>query len=504
MAWTEQDLRDVIAQRLRSPRVIVVSNRGPLAHEWKNERLTWARPAGGVTTALDPVLKACGGTWIAQGFTDADRFACDANAHVGVPPDKPRYQLRRVFLPNELQTGFYDGLANGALWPLCHHTFQRPDFDPAAWDCYRVANEIFADAVLEEAGSEPAFVFIQDYHFALLPQIIKERNPNLIVGQFWHIPWPNAEILRVFPWHKELLRGLLGNDLLGFHLRTHCANFMTAVEQNVEAIVDSVQMEVRRSDRTTLVRPFPISIDFTTHSELASSPQAAEEARAWRQRIGSWNGEWLGIAIDRVDYTKGIPERLKAVDALFAAYPEYRGKVKLVQIGVPSRENVPAYAQLSEDIHNAVRAINQRWGFLNWEPISYFHEQFSQVELMGLHRLADFCVVSSLHDGMNLVAKEYVASRTDEDGVLVLSQFAGAAAELTGAVQFNPFHLELARDSIRAAIEMPEEERRARMRKLREVVAENNIFRWAGKIMSNFAKLEPSETPAGTTWALAT
>jgi trehalose 6-phosphate synthase len=358
---------------------------------------------------------------------------CDPTGHIKVPPESPRYTLRRVFLPPEIDAGFYGGLSNGGLWPLCHTTFNRPRFEPADWDCYRLVNELFADAVLEEAKDGPALVFVQDYHFALLPLLLKERNPNLVVGQFWHIPWPNPEILRVFPWQRELLSGMLGNDLLGFHLRRHAANFLSTVDQTVEAVVDHVGMEIRRGDHTTLVRAFPISIDFHKHAATATTNAVTLETTRWRERLGYPQGP-IGIGIDRVDYIKGIPERLRAVQSLLANYPEYVGRLQFVQIGVPSRQDVPEYRALAAEIDATVKSINGQWQDGAWKPVHYFRQQFSQVELMGLHRMADFCLVSSLDDGMNLVAKEFVASRNDESGVLVLSRFAGAASELTEAL----------------------------------------------------------------------
>lgn len=497
MAWTYDSLQEVVTQRLQGLKLIVVSNRAPYVHNRVNGKAQCHQPASGLATALEPVMRACGGVWIAQGTGSADRETADRAGRIAVPPDAPAYTLRRVFLPPELDSGFYTGLSNTGLWPLCHITFNRPRFDPSHWDCYRVVNELFADAVLEEANGEPALVFVQDYHFALLPLLLKERNANLLVSQFWHIPWPNPEVFRVFPWQKELVSGMLGNDLLGFHLRRHGANFLATVDQTVEAMADHVSMEIRRNDRTTLVRPYPISIDFHRHSAVAAGTDVAREMAQWQERLHDWPGR-LGIGIDRVDYTKGIPERLRALDSLLAEYPEYRGNVQFVQIGVPSREAVPEYAQLAGEIEAAVNQINDRWSTPAWKPVIYFHRQFSQVELMALHQLADFCIVSSLHDGMNLVAKEFVASRNDEQGVLILSRFAGAAAELTDALVFNPYDLDQTRDAMRAALEMDAAEVRRRMQKLRETVAANNVYRWAGKFLSTLSRLEVNDEGALT------
>ncbi|MFN0171612.1 MAG: trehalose-6-phosphate synthase [Bryobacteraceae bacterium] len=497
MTWTRETLREWIQQQMRGLRLIVVSNRAPYVHRRVNGVVECVRPASGMAAALEPVMRACGGVWVAQGTGDADAETCGSSGRLRVPPEDSQYTLRRVFLPPDIESGFYNGLANGGLWPLCHITFNRPRFDPADWNCYRLVNEIFADAVIEEAANEPAMVFVQDYHFALLPLLLKERNPNLVIGHFWHIPWPNPEIFRVFPWQRELMSGMLGNDLVGFHLRRHCVNFLDTVDQTIESLVDHVGMEIRRGDRTTLVRPFPISIDFEQHSAIAGGDEAAREAQRWMRRLGNPPGP-IGIGIDRVDYTKGIPERLRAIESLLLNYPEYRGSFQFVQIGVPSREGVPEYRRLAGEIDATVDRINGKWSRGAWKPVVYFHRQYSQVELMGLHRLAAFCMVNSLHDGMNLVAKEFIASRSDEEAVLMLSQFAGAASELPEALIFNPFDLDETRETIRTAIEMRHGERRRRMQRLRESVASNDVYRWAGKILSTLSRFEVAEEAAAT------
>jgi trehalose 6-phosphate synthase len=448
-----------------------------------------------MATALDPMMLACGGTWVGHGSGDADRLTVDADDRVRVPPENPRYTLRRVWLTKEQEEGYYHGLANGGLWPLCHVVFTRPLFDPDNWRAYREVNERFADAVLEEAGDEPAFVFIQDYHFGLLPRILKRQNPKLTVAQFWHIPWPNAETFRAFPWKEELLDGLLGNDLLGFHLNYHCQNFLETVDRNLESRIDRETSEVQRGGHSTRVRPFPISIDFERSSAVASGPDVEREVARFRHRL-KLKGKLLGLGIERIDYTKGIPERLQALDRLLDTHPEYRGRLVFAQAGVPSRGHIRAYQELDDQIDDLVERINWKWRAGDWQPILYEKRHFNQIEMMALHRLADFCTVSSLHDGMNLVAKEFVASRVDEGGVLILSRFAGAARELTDAVMVNPFSVEELSDAMHEALSMPDEERARRMRRMREVVAENNVYRWAGKIVSTLLRIEPEDVAA--------
>lgn len=489
MSWTRGILKQLARDRLADYNLIVVSNREPYIHSYVNEQIECFQPASGMAAALDPVMEACGGVWVAHGSGNADREVTDSNSRIPVPPGDPRYTLRRVWLTPEQEQGYYYGLANSGLWPLCHIAFTRPVFRPSDWQAYREVNQLFADAVLEEAGDKPSFVFIQDYHFGLLPRLLKDRNPNLIVAQFWHIPWPNRETFRAFPWKEELLDGMLANDLLGFHLRYHCVNFLQTVDRTFEAMIDLEQSEIKRAGRTTLVRPFPISIDFEEHNELAASPAVDREMERWRRRLEP-DGMFLGIGIDRIDYTKGIPDRLRALDHFFEHYPAYRGRVKFAQIGVPSRSQVPEYKRIDEEIDSVVSEINAKWGCRAWKPIEYIKKHQGPVSMMALHRLANFCVVSSLHDGMNLVAKEFVASRRDENGVLILSQFTGAATELAEALLVNPFAMDEIAEAIAKAIQMPEAEQRRRMQRMRTTVAENNIYRWAAKIVSTLTKFD--------------
>lgn len=495
--WTKDALQELIHNRLGEQRLIVVANREPYQHRYSGGRIECVSPAGGVVSALDPIVQACGGIWVAHGNGNADRRTADANGRLSVPPDDPSYTLRRLWLTKEQENGFYNSVANAALWPLCHKVFVRPDFNPKHWPVYREVNELYAKAVLEEAGADPAFVFVQDYHFGLLPKMLKETNANLIVAQFWHIPWPNPEVFQVFPWKEELLDGMLGNDLLGFHLRYHCQNFLDTVDRTLEAKVDYEKFEVTRGGKVTVVRPFPISIDFEAHAEEAESTAVDQQMDRWRQQLRI-DDELIGIGIgiDRLDYTKGIPERLRAMDRLLEVNPDLRERIVFIQIGVPNRTHVRQYQLLDDEVDALVEQINWRWSTESWRPIIYLKQQYGPVDMMALHRLADFCVVSSLDDGMNLVAKEYVASRIDDDGVLILSRFTGAARELTQALLVNPFAVdELAAAYLQAA-RMSPDERRKRMQRLREVVAEHNVYRWAGKYLSTLFKFEFPETAA--------
>ncbi len=487
--WTKDALQELIQTKLGDHQLLLVANREPYLHRYAGNRIECVPPASGMVSALEPILRACGGVWIAHGSGNADRRTADAQGHVPVPPEDPCYTLRRVWLTKEQEHGYYYGLANEGLWPLCHMVFTRPVFNPRHWPIYRQVNELFARAVLEEADDRPAFVFVQDYHFGLLPRVLKEAKPNLIVAQFWHIPWPSPVIFETFPWKEELLDGLLGNDLLGFHLRAHCQNFLDTVDRNLEAKVDYERFEITRGGKVTVVRPFPISMDFDEHEAAADSPAVEREMDRWRQQLGL-DEELIGIGIDRIDYTKGIPERLRALDRFLEQHPDYRERLVFIQIGVPSRTHIRQYKTLDDEIDSLVEEINWRWSTDSWRPIHYLKQQHGPHQMMALHRLAHFCIVSSLDDGMNLVAKEFVASRGDEDGVLILSRFTGAARELTSAVLVNPFAVDEIAGAIRQALDMPEDERRKRMQKMRAAVAENNIYRWAGKFLSALLQFE--------------
>ena len=488
-AWTREVLSKFVRAKLGDYRFIVVSNREPFVHRRTDGRIECIQPASGMASALEPVMSASGGLWIAHGSGDADKQTVDKHDHVAVPPKSPRYTLRRVWLTKEEEAGYYGGLSNQGLWPLCHVAFTRPIFDPEHWKIYREINQRFADAVLEEAAGEPTFVFIQDYHFGLLPRMLRNARSNLVIAQFWHIPWPNREVFSAFPWREEILDGMLGNDLLGFHLPHHCHNFLETVDNSLEARVDHAGSEVCRGGRGTTIRPFPIGIDFDEHVQIAKSAEVKKEMQRWREEL-RLEDKLLGVGIDRCDYTKGIPERLRFLDRLFVLHPEYRNKLVFVQIAVPSRSSLPAYKQIEQEVEGLAAQINLRWGNDDWRPVILIKKHCNAPAMIALDRLANFCVVTSLHDGMNLVSKEFVASRVDNDGVLILSKFAGAARELNDALIINPFSVEEGAQAYHCALQMGAEERRRRMVKMREVVEHNNVYRWAGRFLSDLTRIE--------------
>jgi trehalose-6-phosphate synthase len=489
--WTPESLRVAVESKLGGSRLFALSNREPYEHMWRPDGIECVVPASGLVTALEPVLRACHGTWIAQGTGTADAQTVDKYDRIQVPPDQPEYTLRRVWLTEEEEKGFYFGFSNEGLWPLCHIAHTRPLFREQDWRDYYTVNRRFADALLQEIEHEinPA-VLVQDYHFALVPRMIKEARPDARVAIFWHIPWPNAEAFGICPWQRELLDGLLGADLIGFHIQSHCNNFLDSVDRALESRVDREHFAVNRRGHLTYVHPFPISVTFGKEPERPpdSQPAYAERAALLRQ-LGIRGCPLLGIGVDRVDYTKGLPERLLGLERFFEKYPVYRGQFTFVQIGAPSRTHIPRYQDLMEEVKRETERINKRFQTADWRPIAFLPQHHSHKEILPYYRTADLCLVTSLHDGMNLVAKEYVAAQSDEFGVLILSRFAGASHELADALQVNPYDTESMAHLIHRALEMPPEERRARMSRMRTYVREHNIYRWAGSLIAELASL---------------
>jgi trehalose 6-phosphate synthase len=487
--WTADRLRVGMQDRLRGSRLIVVSNREPYEHVRRGRRIETLVPASGVVTALEPVLCACDGTWVAHASGDADAEVVDSRGRVRVPPEDGQYTLRRVWLTREEEEGYYFGFANEGLWPLCHIAYARPVFRVADWEHYQRVNQKFADAVLDEMRDvERPVVLVQDYHFALLPRLIKNARPDARVAMFWHIPWPNPEAFEVCPWQQALLDGMLGADLIGFHIQAHCHNFLETVDRGLECRIEWERSAVRRRGQTTVVRPHPISVAFPDAAAdgLAMPPAPRGQAAA---RFGFSATDFLGVGVDRVDYTKGILERFLGVERFFDKYPQYCGRFTLVQVGAPSRTRIKRYQDLMLEVHAEAERINRRHGAAGWQPIHLLERQHSHEEISALYMAADVCLVTSLHDGMNLVAKEFVASRDDNDGVLVLSQFTGACRELRDALRVNPYDTEQVADAIRVAIEMPRDEREHRMRHMRRTVRTHNVYRWAADLISEVAEI---------------
>ncbi len=488
--WTEERLRAFIQTRLEASRLFVVSNREPYEHVRRGGGVECSVPASGLVTALEPILRASNGTWVAQGTGDADRETVDEHDRVRVPPEHPQYTLRRVWLTPEEEKGFYFGFANEGLWPLCHIAHTRPIFRSQDWEFYRTVNQRFADALLEEiAGERNPVVLLQDYHFALLPRMIKAARPDARVAIFWHIPWPNPEAFGICPWQAELLDGLLGADLVGFHVQAHCNNFLDSVDRILESRIDRERFAVNRAGQFTFVRPFPISVPFGAETAKPASYRSAYMERAEMLRAAGVEAPMMGIGVDRIDYTKGIPERFRALEAFFERYPSYVGQFTFVQIGAPSRTHIRRYHDLMEEVTEEAERINRRFRGNGWKPIVFLPHHHSHKQIQPYYRAADLCLVTSLHDGMNLVAKEYVAANSGEQGVLILSRFAGASHELADALPVNPYDTEGLADAIHRALAMEPEERRARMARMRAYVREHNIYRWAGTLIAELAAI---------------
>src|SRR3984885_6325986 len=499
--WTGQRLRVSVRNKLQNKPLFVVSNREPYMHVFNEEdkSIGVIVPASGVVTALEPVLLACHGTWIAHGSGRGGREVVDARDCLRVPPDHPTYTLRRVWLSSEEERGYYAGFSNEGLWPLCHIAHTRPVFRPEDWFHYQQVNRRFADAVLKEMeGTESPMLLAQDYHFALLPRMIKEARPDARVAIFWHIPWPNAEAFGICPWQRELVDGLLGADLIGFHIQSHCNNFLETVDRVVESRVDWEHFSALRQDHRTQVRPFPISVAFTDEdaAEHSTNPDGFNYLKrsALLRSVGV-EAALMGIGVDRVDYTKGILERFLAIERFLEKYPSYQGKFTFVQIGAPSRTHIKRYHDLLAEVEAEADRINWRFQTGKWKPIVFLERQHSHEEIQRFYRVADLCLVTSLHDGMNLVAKEFLAARHDEQGVLILSCFTGAARELPDALLVNPYDIEHTADAIRFALEMDSGDRVARMRRMRKVVREHNIYRWAGNLVAELCDVR-LEDPA--------
>jgi alpha,alpha-trehalose-phosphate synthase [UDP-forming] len=494
--WTAERLAVHIRNQAGSSKIFVVSNREPYMHVRQGRETVCVVPPSGLVTALEPVLRACDGVWVASGSGDADKSTVDEFDRLRVPPDDPRYTLRRVWLSEQEESHYYEGFSNEGLWPLCHIAHTRPIFRAADWECYQLVNQKFADALLEEMKDSPdPVVFVQDYHLALLPSLIKKERPDARVAIFWHIPWPNPEAFGICPWQAELLDGLLGADLIGFHIPLHCQNFIATVDRAFEARTDHDHLTVLRHGHTSVIRPYPVSVAFDGAMRPAATwdgETMADERDAARRRLLSEFGvraETLALGVDRLDYTKGIVERLEAIGQLLEEHPWYRERLTMVQIAAPSRTRIPSYAELRRRVLETVARINARYQTAHWRPIVLIERQCDHEEVSHWYRAADVCLVTSLHDGMNLVAKEFVAARDDDDGVLVLSKFTGAAVELRDALLINPYDVVGVAEAVRAGLEMSREERRDRMERMRRQVMEYNIYMWAAKVLGDLREL---------------
>lgn len=473
------------ANPARDPaRLIVVSNREPYEHRRLKGDTHCQRTDGGLAAALDPVLRRLGGTWVAWGSGEADREAVGADDVVRVPPESPAYRLRRVWLTTEEVKNGYVGYANQVLWPLCHITLDRVDYRKAFWEAYRGVNRRFAEAVLAERRERPGPIWVHDFHLTLLPAMIREAAPGAVVALFWHVPWPGPDVFRILPERREVLQGLLAADSLVFQTGDSARAFVDCAQQFLGAEAAPAWDAVRYNGHRSSVTVRPISVDYQHLSGLAQTTQVQRAMAVARKQLGLTSAVRLGLGVDRLDYTKGLLKRFWALDAFFTRYPHYRGAMTFLQIAVPTRNEVEAYRRYREVLKETVFEINERHGrephegARGWRPIELQEGRIGLNTLSAYYRMADFALVSSVYDGMNLVAKEYVASQVDEQGVLLISQMAGSAEELTDAVIINPYDLEGLADAVKQALEMPADARRLRMRLMRAYLKAHDVHAW--------------------------
>ncbi|MBI3317314.1 MAG: trehalose-6-phosphate synthase [Candidatus Omnitrophica bacterium] len=491
--WTKKQLKQTIESKLSDFLLVVASNRQPYGHMLRDGKIVCQREPGGLVTALDPVMQTSQGLWVAAGGSSYDRMSVDKTGKVQLPPENPSYSLKRIFLSKEERDSYYYGYSNEGLWPLCHIAYTRPTFLAADWESYRKVNQKFAEAILEEVGERKAFVWVQDFHLILLAKYLKEKGPsNVITSLFWHIPWPNSETFSTCPQKREILEALMSFDLLGFQIRYHADNFLAAVDLELESRIDREKTSVSYQNHETLVRAFPISVDFQTISSATESPEGQARGQAIKEEL-MLEGRKLIIGVDRIDYTKGLPDKFRAIDRLLEKYPEFKEKITYFQLGQISRLHIQRYKDLNEELNTLMEHINWKHSQGSWVPIIFRRTYMSYSDILSLYRTADICIVSSLHDGMNLVAKEFIAARSDLRGILLLSQFTGASRELADSILINPYDTESFAEALAGALSMPEPEIEKRMQKMREVVAQNNIYRWAGKVLSQLLKFEFQE-----------
>ena len=476
-------LRAAVGAEIPAGGLVVIANREPYAHEWDaNGKVVVQRPASGLVTGIEPVLRACGGTWIAYGGGAADRLHSDRDGRVAVPPEGPEYTLRRIWIAEEEYERYYSGFANEGLWPLCHTAHTQPSFRASDWAAYQSVNETFARAAADDTPAD-GLLLVQDYHFALVPKLVRDHAPHVVTSLFWHVPWPSAEVAGICPWKEALLEGMIGADVVGFHTRQYCLNFLETAQRYLECRVDFDEMSVTYGGHRTLVRAYPISVEWPY-------PGATRAAgAALRRSLGIPADAHVSVGVDRADYTKGLVERVAAIELLLEENPSLAGRYVFVQLASPTRGTIRRYRQLADDLNESVARVNERFGTETWQPIVLQMRTFAPEEVRQYYAMADSALVTPLHDGMNLVAKEYAAACDDGNGALVLSVFAGAAKELDGALLVNPYDTQQVARAILRAIAMPLAERRARMQAMREQIASHSIYDWSEKLLADMREI---------------
>lgn len=488
--WTKERLKEFVKEFLKDRTIYMVSNREPYIHVKDGGKTKYFFPASGMATAVEPIMQACGGTWIAHGSGNADKMVVDKHDRIRVPPEEPQYTLRRVWLTEQEEEGYYYGFSNEGIWPLCHMAHTRPIFRKEDWLEYEKVNAKFAESIFQEIKNvEKPIILIQDYHFALLPRMIKNHRPDAHVSIFWHIPWPNSEIFRICPWRKEMLDGMLGADLIGFHTQLSCNNFLDTAGKELEALIDYEQFTIAKGGHITAIKPFPISIPFSNGVyEISGEKKEKIDAKKILDELHV-HSKYIAVGVDRLDYTKGIIERLRAVEFFLDHNPQYKGNFTFIQVAPPTRSHIQRYLRFAEEVEEQVNRINKKFTDKNWKPIVFLKKHHTHSEIFALYKLANICLVTSLHDGMNLVAKEFVSVRDDEQGVLILSQFAGASRELKDALIVNPYNIEGTAEAIREGLTMSKVEQNRRMKRMRDVVRNYNVYRWAADFLKTLSSL---------------
>ncbi|MEK7574939.1 MAG: trehalose-6-phosphate synthase [Patescibacteria group bacterium] len=483
--WTAERLREFTKAHLKERKIFLAFNREPYTHQRVKNEIKISSPAGGASTALEPIMEACGGLWFAHGSGNADKEFVDEHDKIEVPQEHPKYTLKRLWFTDDEVAGFHKGFCTEGLWPLCHIAHVRPIFRKSDWLMYRKVNGKYAKAILEEIKDvENPIILINDYHITLLPRMIKDARPDARIGLFLHIPWPSAESFSICPWRKEILDGMLGADVIGFNTQQFCNNLIDTVGKEIESLVDLERFAIKRNDHVSYIRCFPVSISFTNSQEVAKSAPN----RKTLDRL-SIKTPYLGLGVDRLDYIKGIPERFRGIEIFLDAHPEYREKFTFLQISSPHRQDIKMYQEYRDVVVKEAERINKKFSRNDWKPIVLELLQYSHEELSHLYKLAHVCVITSLHDSMNLVAKEYAAARNDEQGALVLSQFAGSSRDLRGAIVVNPYNAEEVAEAIFQGLAMSPTEQRRRMKKMRDTIKNYNIYRWAAEFIKSIIEL---------------
>ena len=484
--WTEERLKEFVKASLKNQKIFLLFKGEPYTHKKGKDGIYCFSQAGGVLTALEPLMEACGGMWIAHGNGDADKETVDENDTIQVPPDNPKYTLKRIWLTEKEEQGYNKGYSAEGLYPLCLNTYTRPIFREEDWVEYKRVNGKFAKVLLGEIKNvEKPIIIVNEYHLTLAPQMVKASRPDARIGIFWHTPWPSAEAFNICPQRKKILEGMLGADIIGFHTQQFCNNFIDTIGKNVEAIVDFDKFSITRDEHASYIRPFPIGVAFTEEKKSDDSGMLGRKILD-RFKIKT---KYLGLGVDRLDYVKGIPERFKGIEYFLDAHPEYRGQFTFFQIASPCRSSIEQYLQYKDIVSQEAERINEKFKTEDWQPIVLEMVQYSHQDINSLYKLANVCVVTSLHDGMNLVAKEYTAERDDELGALVLSQFTGAAYDLKGALIINPYSTKEIADAIYKGITMSPLEQTRRMKTMRNSVKNYNIYRWAGELLKAVAEI---------------